>query len=58
MKNVQQKLADAGFYHRDIDGVWGPATQAALRSYQRANSLAVTGELDTATKTMMYPDTH
>ena len=46
---VQQTLADAGFYRSGIDGKWGPKTTEAMRNYQRANGLNVTGTLDEAT---------
>lgn len=40
---VQQRLAQAGYYHGSIDGVLGPRTQAAIRSFERANGLRVDG---------------
>lgn len=30
LASVQQKLADAGFYHGNIDGTWGPISDNAL----------------------------
>jgi hypothetical protein len=35
------------------DGVWGPATAAAVSAYQRAARLPVTGAIDAATKTLL-----
>ena len=32
-----------------IDGQWGPATEAAVRSYQQQHDINATGQLDTAT---------
>ncbi len=46
---VQQTLAEAGFYRAGIDGIWGPRTTAALRSYQVANGIPPTGRMDVAT---------
>ncbi|RJQ04075.1 MAG: peptidoglycan-binding protein, partial [Bacillota bacterium] len=40
---VQQALAARGFNPGTIDGVYGPNTAAAVRAFQRARSLPVTG---------------
>jgi peptidoglycan hydrolase-like protein with peptidoglycan-binding domain len=32
-----------------VDGKWGPASSAALKSYQAAHSLKPTGKMDAAT---------
>jgi peptidoglycan hydrolase-like protein with peptidoglycan-binding domain len=40
---VQQRLAQAGYYQGPSDGVLGPRTQAAIRSFERANGLRVDG---------------
>ena len=42
---VQRQLAIQGYYHGDIDGVVGTGTRNAIRRYQRANGLAVDGEI-------------
>lgn len=47
---AQQKLKAEGLYQFSADGYLGPATQAALQTYQRSKGLAITGELDEATK--------
>jgi len=48
---AQQQLHQQGFYVRNnIDGQWGPATSAAVQNYQRANGLALTGQLDQPTQ--------
>jgi peptidoglycan hydrolase-like protein with peptidoglycan-binding domain len=54
IKDVQYKLAHQGFYHGHIDGVWGPATENALRSYQHHNNIPVTGKLDNPTMLMLH----
>lgn len=47
---VQQRLHDLGFYVRDnIDGAWGPNTSAAVRNFQRAKGLQVSGQLNAET---------
>lgn len=54
---AQQRLREQGFYVRDnIDGKWGPATSAAVRSFQRANGIASTGQLDLSTQAALGLD--
>lgn len=54
---AQQRLHDQGFYVRDnIDGHWGAATSSALNSFQRANGLAATGQLDAPTRKALELD--
>jgi len=43
---VQQELANAGFYRGPIDGVIGNGTRNAIRAYERANGLRVDGRID------------
>ncbi|MFP4300286.1 MAG: peptidoglycan-binding domain-containing protein [Spirulinaceae cyanobacterium] len=35
VRSLQQRLSDRGFYDGDVDGIWGPRTQAALENAQR-----------------------
>lgn len=49
VKKVQQSLIDKGYQSGSVDGVLGPRTRAGLRQYQKAESLPVTGRLDTET---------
>lgn len=49
-REAQQALARAGYNPGPADGVWGAQSARALRDYQRANSLAETGRLDSATR--------
>lgn len=42
---VQQDLANDGYYQGPIDGVIGPGTRAAIAAFQRDNGLAVTGTI-------------
>jgi Putative peptidoglycan binding domain len=46
---VQRTLAQLGYYHGPVDGVVGPQTERAIRWFQSADSLPVTGEIDSAT---------
>ncbi|WP_304056111.1 peptidoglycan-binding domain-containing protein [Nitrosomonas communis] len=41
IREVQQALVDAGFNPGAIDGVNGPRTMAALKSFQKQNNLAI-----------------
>ncbi len=51
---LQESLDSVGANVR-VDGMWGPATAAALRHYQRQNGLQVTSQLDQATRTRLDP---
>jgi len=54
---AQQQLQQLGFYVRyNPDGRWGPATRSAVSSFQRANGLASTGQLDAETRTALSLD--
>lgn len=45
-REIQLRLKIAGHNPRGIDGVFGPATRAAIESWQLKNGLAQTGYLD------------
>jgi len=49
VQRVQQRLTDLGFYTREITGYFGPATETAVRLFQMAGGLEVTGEVEAAT---------
>jgi len=49
IKQVQQALKDKGYDPGAIDGVMGARTKEAIKSFQSASSLPVTGTLDAAT---------
>lgn len=44
-RQIQQALAAAGFNPGGADGVFGPKTRAALRTWQAANGYSATGRL-------------
>jgi peptidoglycan hydrolase-like protein with peptidoglycan-binding domain len=46
---VQSRLAKLGYYAGEVDGEWGSQTAAAVRRFQVAKELRVTGELNAAT---------
>jgi peptidoglycan hydrolase-like protein with peptidoglycan-binding domain len=46
---TQKKLANLGFYKGEADGQTGSQTSAAIRRYQIAENLKVTGELNRQT---------
>lgn len=49
IQKVQEKLSNEGYYHGKIDGMMGPQTDAAIRQYQKAQGLPMTGHLDART---------
>ncbi|MGE0658866.1 MAG: peptidoglycan-binding domain-containing protein [Reyranellaceae bacterium] len=46
---VQQRLNERGILKGKPDGTYGPQTEAALKDYQKAEKLPVTGVADSAT---------
>jgi len=56
LRQVQERLMEAGFNPGPVDGVMGQKSRAALRDYQAKQGLAVTGEPDARTlKTLLEP---
>lgn len=49
LADAQRKLATLGLYTSKVDGMAGPGTTRALSTFQKANGLPVTGQLDAAT---------
>lgn len=43
---VQQRLARAGYYRGSIDGVMGPRTRYAIRTYESSHGLPADGQID------------
>lgn len=50
LRLVQDHLLAAGFDPKGVDGLMGPNTRAALRAFQVAQGLTITGEPDDVTK--------
>ncbi|MCX7869595.1 MAG: peptidoglycan-binding protein [Terrimicrobiaceae bacterium] len=49
LREVQARLKAMGFYRGEVDGAPGSQTAAAIRRYQLANNLRVTGEMNPQT---------
>ncbi|WP_246221750.1 peptidoglycan-binding domain-containing protein [Marichromatium bheemlicum] len=49
----QVALQELGYRPGPADGVYGPATRAALKRFQRHHGLAVTGRFNQATMTRL-----
>src|SRR5712664_3375267 len=50
IRQAQMALKEKGHDPGPIDGVHGPRTSSALRDYQKAENIKVTGRLDSETK--------
>lgn len=48
-KKMQQMLRNKGHYQGKVDGVLGLRTRASIRAYQKAETLPITGHVDTRT---------
>jgi hypothetical protein len=53
---AQGRMSNLGYYFGKVDGVVGPMTQAALKRFQRAKGLEVSGALDEATAEALRGD--
>ena len=49
VRTVQTKLRRWGYYSGSVDGIYGPATEKAVRAFQKKNGLAVDGIVGRAT---------
>ena len=49
IKKMQETLRNKGHHRGKVDGVFGLRTRASIRSYQKADNLPITGQLDTQT---------
>ncbi len=56
IRQAQQKLMDQGQNPGPIDGIMGPQTQAALKSYQEAKGMTASGNLDQQTMASLGVD--
>ena len=55
-KSIQNTLKKAGFYKGAIDGAFGTNSKKALKAWQKANDITVSGKLDTPTLTALGLD--
>jgi len=46
---VQGDLKQLGYYKGAVDGLYGPKTVAAIKAFQKARGIAVTGDIDQGT---------
>lgn len=54
IKEAQEGLAKAGYFKGQPNGVLGRQTRKAIRAYQKANKLPVTGRLDNDLLTRLH----
>ena len=50
LKETQSRLKALGFYENAVDGLTGPATKSAIKTFQHKNGLEVTGIADEWTR--------
>ena len=50
VSGVQARLSNLGYPCGSVDGIAGPRTAAAVRRFQAASKLPVTGDVDTSTR--------
>ena len=53
VRSVQQALNERGYNAGPVDGQWGASTMDAVRKFQQASGLPVTGELGRPTLTAL-----
>jgi len=58
VNGIQQRLGNLGFYDGEPNGTVDAETEQALRFYQEANELTVTGEVDQATIDALASEHH
>ncbi len=46
---IQGDLKQLGYYKGAVDGLYGPKTIAAIKAFQKARGIAVTGNIDQGT---------
>ncbi len=43
VREIQEALEKAGFFHDKPDGIWGPTTRDAMKQFQKQNGFSPTG---------------
>ncbi len=56
VQQLQQRLAELGYYQGPVDGTFSLATQQALEAFQRQNGLLASGILDSATHALLFSE--
>ncbi|HYD30337.1 MAG TPA: peptidoglycan-binding domain-containing protein [Azospirillaceae bacterium] len=56
VRDIQQALNNQGFDAGDVDGMWGPRTQAALRNFEQSKGMQADGQLDQETMAALGVD--
>jgi peptidoglycan hydrolase-like protein with peptidoglycan-binding domain len=56
VRAIQNRLRQLGYYTGPNDGIWGPATQGAVQSFQQGQGLQPTGQLNPATVAVLGLD--
>lgn len=54
--NIQNRLAELGYFYEDSTGYFGDLTLAAVTAFQNANGLEATGEVDEETYVLLFSD--
>ncbi|WP_270180336.1 C40 family peptidase [Alkalihalobacillus sp. CinArs1] len=57
VSDVQSKLKSKGYYNYNVDGIFGPITEKAVKQFQSAKGLSVTGIVDQATENALNAST-
>lgn len=57
VKALQEALQELGFYSKAVDSRFGSGTEQAMRSFQQANGLNVTGAANEATQELLFEGT-
>ena len=57
VRTVQKRLKELGYYNGSADGDFGPATEAAVKAFQRANGLTADGKVGKQTLAKMNAKT-
>ena len=53
---LQSRLIQLGYLYGNADGSYGTNTEEAVKAFQQANGLSVTGIADAATQALLYSD--
>ena len=54
VRKLQVRLTELGYYNGGADGVYGTATEEAVKAFQRNNGLSADGQAGSATQTRLY----